>query len=123
MNDRFRFRVYYEDTKLMGLYNCDGNPMRNLMFPCGGNIMQCTGIKDKNGTLIFEGDIINGTCGIYWGIMIVKFNENEARFCLERIDKKYSYLSFHSKSPKDNFYLEVIGNIYENEDLIKCENQ
>ena len=69
-----------------------------------------TGIKDKNGKLIYEGDIVNGSCGVYWGKMIVEYNV--ARFVLNKKGKQLDFLD------EDNF-VEVIGNRYQNPELLE----
>ena len=74
-------------------------------------ILQCTGIKDKNGKLIYEGDVVNGSCGVYWGKMIVEYNV--AGFVLNKNGKYLNFL-------EDENYIEVIGNIYENKDLLNA---
>ncbi len=129
MQDRFRCRIWNNLQKEMyyGMGFIYVEPF--IHIDCGYTIkmftinevkpMQCTGLKDKNGKLIYEGDIINGTCGVYWGKMIVKFNENEAKFYMYRVDKRYIDLHFHGKNQEDNFELEVIGNIYENPELLE----
>lgn len=72
---------------------------------------QHTGLNDKNGKEIYEGDILiydgNGTSGV------VRFNRSSYEF--QYGNGKYQYLCFrHYKS--ENF--EVIGNIYQNPELI-----
>jgi uncharacterized phage protein (TIGR01671 family) len=126
MQDRFKFRVWdkfcetwltdfaiNQDGEINKFFNSEEALKRRFV------LMQCTGLKDKNGKLIYEGDVVNGTCGVYWGEMIVKFNENEAKFYMYRIDKRYTDLHFHGKNQEDNFELEVIGNIYENPELLE----
>lgn len=49
MNDRFRFRIWDEETQTM---------QYNTFCWEESNMMQCTGLKDKNGILIYEGDLI-----------------------------------------------------------------
>ena len=128
MQNRFRFRIWdkfcetwltdfaiNQDGEINRFFNNEEALKRRFV------LIQCTGLKDKNGKLIYEGDIINGTCGVYWGKMIVKFNENEARFYMYRVDKRYTDLHFHGKNQEDNFELEVIGNIYENPELLEVE--
>ena len=66
-NDRFIFRVWDEKRKLYVLpgdlsIDCDGQLWENCT-PIDNSdnhlfIEQCTGLKDKNGKLIFEGDVL-----------------------------------------------------------------
>ena len=86
--------------------------------------MQYTGLKDKNGKEIYEGDIIEINIGldlfnknVVNPKKVVKFNEERARFepfAFQQIDgsiKRTGYFGLEE-------YCEVIGNIYENPELL-----
>jgi uncharacterized phage protein (TIGR01671 family) len=70
-------------------------------------LMQYSGLKDKNGKEIYEGDIVQDAIGI--GKVI--FFQQYASFVIE-FDNEYL------KEMVD-FQLEVIGNIFENPELLE----
>ena len=74
-------------------------------------LMEYTGLKDKNNKEIYEGDIVT----LHNGKYKVIFNSKEARFVL-RDDEFEMNIPFTNNNNKR---MEVVGNIYENPELIK----
>lgn len=83
-------------------------------------LIQSTGLKDKNGKEIFEGDILGVdtdeeivNLNIYW-------DSKHALFMFE--SKKYNEKDLLAELVEDNTYpFEIIGNIYENPELLEVE--
>jgi len=83
-------------------------------------LMQYTGLKDKNGVEIYSGDNFGKMGGDvnrpdeyeFWAT--VYFDEDFAAFCVETCSGGWEYLHDYL----DKNYCEIIGNIYENPDLL-----
>lgn len=89
----------------------------------GDVLMQSTGLKDKNGVEIYEGDVV--TISNIKGVFKVIFDEWHSSFYAVNPD-----YADRSKNPKKSFgltraseFFEVIGNIYENPKLLEAPNE
>ncbi len=72
--------------------------------------MQFTGLKDKNGKEIYEGDIIE-----YKNVLfVVEWEKEFCQFKLSFIEKE-GFLDLGYKTRE----LKIIGNIYENPELVE----
>ena len=88
-------------------------------------LMQYTGLKDKNGKEIYEGDIVKGkpeikykdATEIYEPLFKIEWFDNESAFGFEEITIVGQKERFFYQTSANRY--EVIGNIYENPELIK----
>jgi len=85
----------------------------NKMLP-----LQYTGLKDKNGKEIYEGDIISMPYNRYPQNWKVDGLSAYGLF-FERITNKPYSAPYHWKDMKYRDEIEVIGNIYENPELLQ----
>ncbi len=88
-------------------------------------LMQSTGLKDKNGKEIFEGDVVKRYRSPFfkakWEYQIETVLKEKASLLLGReFGKNFGTIPFDSPFAKSDL-LEVIGNIYENPELLEDE--
>ena len=81
-------------------------------------ICQCTGLKDKNGKLIWENDVVNcmaeDCCGY------IGWNESEAGFYFNTLLEDGGFEEEHIYDYQD--CMEVIGNKFDNPELLEGNN-
>lgn len=87
-------------------------------------LLQFTGLKDKNGTEIYEGDIVEGKPLIGWSDQDklrgdVFFQTERGGWKVRVVKTDYTDIEYLHELTKDPRHeLEIIGNIYENPELL-----
>ena len=152
MQDRFKFRYVFEKDfggktgicYKMPVFNLDDavrSVFENKIIEYtnfGYKLIaknQCTGLKDKNDKLIYEGDIVNvyvSSKKLYKyqvkfeiGSFMLVSNDEIFDFTNKWNDNVYplSQLYFEYENEDNCIYqLEVIGNIYENTELLEVQD-
>ena len=131
MNDRYLFKAKRADNGewVQGYYYQiweNGyilwgmtNDVPNMIEVDVSTICQCTGLKDKNGELIFENDIIE-RLGIHDingpSIGIIEYDVENTSFLIHWTDIANYSPTFHWKNR-----IGVIGNIFDNPELLESE--
>ena len=107
MNDRFKFRAWDDTYKRFVFRTLIDAKEASLVWE------QCTGLKDKNGRLIYEGDIVQD-CE-----QKIKVVFDEEKHCfMFKYQKTHAYKPIYCLDVLDGDF-EVIGNIHENPELLE----
>ena len=111
-NSRLYFRAWHKEAKGFYYFNIFDLRKHSLDEFDDDNVEQCTGLKDKNGNLIYEGDIVNES---FLGKTVVKWLDDK---CGYNISKSFEYDDGRCKFESESWY-EIIGNIHENPELLE----
>ena len=82
-------------------------------------LMQYTGFKDSNGKEIYEGDIVSCLGHDDEDIYDSLVYYSGGALCIDSSGCDYDYIAIGWALESDLFSIEVIGNIYENPELVK----
>lgn len=113
MKERFKFRAWSRMHEVMH-YDIEKKYFASVLENDCFIVMQSTGLKDRNGKLIYEGDLLKTRFGL---ILKVYWREQSAMFWLETLDGVIPF-TFYAKQQLDGDLMEIIGNIYENKELL-----
>lgn len=130
--NRFRFRVWDEEEKKWseGLLNNGkgwigvewfrniGSMDRvNAIDESRFTIEQCTGARDANGRLIYEGDILDGTEDGFDNKLVVRWNKMFGGFTLENTRPRGICLNTLIAATM----MKILGNVHENPELLEAK--
>ena len=134
MNNRFRFRGFHpvlaevQEIKFIDfIHNTVDFGDGDIFNIEDVKIQQCTGIKDKNGKLIYEGDIVSyhnkkhyyyiylykGNVGFYHGDCVMQY------ILSKNFEDPINSALYNLWDEED---VEIMGNIYENAELLTLED-
>jgi len=132
--NKYKFRAW--DLSLGKMVNWERLLIRydlNEMFKNGFDIeyMQCTEIEDKNNVEVYEGDIVKNYTEIEQPQGLLKHTfigkiviERGMTYIIGRIKQEYNgevIIEHHRVLAFSPEIFEVIGNIYENSELLEIE--
>ena len=147
MNDRYSYRAkrtdngeWVEGSLITGVFSRLGQDIPYILCPDKADyycfedfseengifevdpstICQCTGLKDKNGKMIWENDICRRILLPTKRIKtIFRIAYVPYKCCLSAIDLDGSNVTFLSDYINNQYEVEVIGNIFDNQELLE----
>ena len=125
--NRYKRMIYnigvVNENSILVDFNGDGN-LETIFLTNDISLMQSTGLKDKNGNEIYEGDVCRWTDPelfdgeIISDVFIARYSDEFLKWIGENnnsYDDLYDFI--------DDRQLELIGNIYENSELLEEEKE
>ena len=122
MNSRFKFRVWdkkhneYIPSNMIGTLLYFGyRDEFHIEYKCFSTfadsliIEQCTGLSDKNGNLIYEGDVVYDS--VYENNFVVSWDNDRTGYVLSA--NNTNHIDYLSKILIERHNLKIIGNVHE----------
>lgn len=134
MNREIKFRAWHTKYLKMEYYDkelkedidywdgCKGTKLSMINSLCRNNnfiLMQYTGLKDKNGKEIYEGDVLQGVSNNPFSLGHV--NNYQVMWGVDSWHIKGTHFSIQELKNYCNNNIEIIGNIYENPEILNKE--
>lgn len=122
-NDEWSFGNLNVSLRATVIITPDKTPIGKYGQVIPETVGQFTGLTDKDGKKIFEGDIVKREYTLWHGetkktretqIGVVSYSNKDCGFCLDKV--------CNLRKPWDGDTLEIIGNIYDNPEL-RIENR
>jgi hypothetical protein len=112
-----KFRMWDDDNEEMRSWD----EIKDDRLPQSPSLilMQYTGLCDKNGVEIYEKDVCLIEGKNYSYPFLVEWDEQTAGFSLKWLDVEADWLDWNEVVVDKLHLVKVIGNIYENKELLK----
>lgn len=114
--------IHFDDKQSVISMFCEEEQASSALLDDEVVLMQSTGLKDKNGKEIFEGDIITN------GIDIVDIKRHQTLGFYTIVDGRESFFGdsisiegFEEDVEEFTQITEILGNIYENSELLEVD--
>ena len=117
----FDSEMYDKPVVYDGEFYLDWREFENGETYNGAVLMQSTGLKDKNDNEIFESDIVKYKSGCNTYTEEVAYDKNFAGFGVRDATADIIFTFWELAEDIDLISLEVVGNKYENPELLKGE--